>query len=264
MGRKRGRQRSWKGTYWQRQMASHVKRVERPESASSQSNTVVPTSATLTSDLFQQNKGAGVSYRAKKAGREGGGGRTRSRSADPLLTPSKRDDRLTSDRSEGEDEDKRPGRSSSSVDSGEALGGVSGLGEGGEGSRSSVHARKSDRQHRHANDGVDEVVDSLDVGEDHRDNERRGVGSGSVVESVVGVGDHQTDDHERGNVDDGDSPKRPLDCCWHARSGIGGFARCKSYELGFSEVEGAGDDHGADSLERVDEQGVAEVLGSDV
>jgi hypothetical protein len=100
------------------------------------------------------------------------------------------------DRGKDEDGNGRVEGSSGSVDVPEDLGGVAGLGEGSEGSRTGVDAGHADGEDRDADGDVDEVVETADVGSAKNEDEGRGVGSltslrGSLESRVV-VGDEET------------------------------------------------------------------------
>lgn len=95
----------------------------------------------------------------------------------------------------------------------EASRGESGFSHGGQGSGTSVDARETDGQDRDTDGGIDEVIETLDAGSLEDEDERRG---GSIVaaasqKTFVGVGNEETDDGQRGDVDDRDSPESLLD-----------------------------------------------------
>lgn len=99
------------------------------------------------------------------------------------------------------------------VNVGEASRSESGFSHGGQGSGTGVDARKTDGQDRDTNGGVDEVIETLDTGSLEDEDERRGGGivAAASQKTVVGVGNEETDDGQRGDVDHGDSPEGLLD-----------------------------------------------------
>jgi len=96
------------------------------------------------------------------------------------------------DRSEDQDGDDRGQRSTGLVNVGEDSGSETGLGESGQGSRSGVDTRETDREDGDTDGGVDQVVETLDVGVGKDQNERRSLGvvtRGPGEKSLVIVGD---------------------------------------------------------------------------
>jgi hypothetical protein len=125
------------------------------------------------------------------------------------------------DGSEGEDKDNRPKGSTRLVDVAEEFGGESGLGEGGEGSGSGVDARETDGEDGDDDRGVDEVVESLDVGVSEDDDEGGSGRTRGTEESLVVVANEETNDGKGGDVDDGDTPKGVLDSGGDGLSRVG-------------------------------------------
>lgn len=177
--------------------------------------------------------------------------------------------------SEDQDGDDRGQRSTGLVNVGEDSGSETGLGESGQGSRSGVDTRETDREDGDTDGGVDQVVETLDVGVGKDQNERRSLGvvtRGPGEKSLVIVGDQQSDQGQGRNVDQGDSrrkmfrlsvphamadvrsahhspPESLLDSGRHGLSRVGGLGGGQTDELGSSEREGGGDEHSADTLE---------------
>jgi hypothetical protein len=100
------------------------------------------------------------------------------------------------------------------VDVGEAPGSESSLGHGGQSSGTSVDAGKTDGQDGDTDGGVDEVVETLDACSLEDEDERRGGGvvAAASQESIVGVGDQETDDEQGCDIYQGYSPYGLLNC----------------------------------------------------
>lgn len=96
-----------------------------------------------------------------------------------------------------------PERSRRLVNVGEDLGSVAGLSEGGKCSGTGVDAAQSDGEDGDANGSVDEVVQSLDAGILEDNDEGRSSSSCTTQETRLVVTDEQTNDSQRGDVDDG-------------------------------------------------------------
>lgn len=170
------------------------------------------------------------------------------------------------DGAKGEHRDDGPERPSTLVNVGEDLGCVTSLGEGGKYTRSGVDAGETDRKNGNADDDVEETVESLKTGERGHDDERRGTSSGTSSEqSLVVVGNVETDDQERGDVDNGDTPESTLDGRRERFARVGSFGSGESDKFSSGERESSRDEYSADTLETVTESsGVAPVLTSDV
>ena len=154
------------------------------------------------------------------------------------------------DGAKDEDGNQRPERSTGLVDVGEDARGVTGLGEGGEGSGTGVHAGETDREDGDADGGVDQVVKTVDTGPSD-DNDKGGdleqgqrkagradgivathISAGSAKQVRVVVRDGETDDGERGDVNQGDSPEGVLDSRRERLSRVGSLSGGKPHELG--------------------------------
>lgn len=117
------------------------------------------------------------------------------------------------DRAKDQDGDNGPQRPTRLVNVGEDSRSESGFSHGGQGSGTGVDAGETDRQDGDTDGGVDEVVETLNTGSLEDEDEGRGGGivAAASEESVIGVGNKQTDDGQRGDVDDRDSPEGLLD-----------------------------------------------------
>lgn len=177
------------------------------------------------------------------------------------------------DRTKDQDGENGEQGSTRLVDVGEASGSESGFSHGGQRSGTGVDARETDGKDRDTDGGVDEVVETLDAGSLEDEDEGRGGGvvAAASQETFVGVGNKETDDGQRGDVDDRDSPEGLLD--WkgsalaqslatepggltssgHGLSRVGSFRRSQTDKFSSGEREGGGNKDGADTLEAVGE-----------
>lgn len=170
-------------------------------------------------------------------------------------------------RSKGADEDEGPERTTGLVNVHEALGGVASLGKRSQGTRSGVDTRQTDGKNGDTDRDVQEVVDAVDPGLVHHDDERRELGTLGLTVDELGlvVRDGEADDEQGGDVDEGDTPEGVLDGRGERLAGVGRLSRGKTDELGTGKRERRSDEHAADSLEPVRERaGVVEVVGTDV
>jgi hypothetical protein len=120
------------------------------------------------------------------------------------------------------------------VDIGEDLGSVASFGERSKGTRTRIHARKTDGQDGDTNGHVDQMVHAVDVGQIEGDNERRGSSARFTSKTGLGVGNHETDDGKGKNVDDGDTPEGSLNSGGHSFTRVGSFGSSKTNKLGSS------------------------------
>lgn len=157
------------------------------------------------------------------------------------------------DGGEAEDEDERVERATGLVDVGEEPGGIASLGESGKGTRTCVDTRETNGKNRDTDGDVDEVVHAVDTGLVHDNDEGGDVGTFSVKETWVVVGNSETDDKERGDVDESNTPEGLLDGSRHSLTGVGGLSGGKTDELGTGKGESGSDEHSANTLESVGE-----------
>lgn len=133
---------------------------------------------------------------------------------------------------EKDNEDQRPQGAARLVNIGEDLGGVSSFGESSEGSRTGIDTGETDGQDRDTDGDVDQMVQTLDLGHIERDDEGRLGSTASAGETGLVVWDEETDDGQRGDIDDGDTPESTLDRSGHGLARVGGLRGSKTDELG--------------------------------
>ena len=214
------------------QIDPQVKRVERPESARSQ---------------LQEKRGRRVSENEQKTKN------FLENSLEDGVTG--RDDVDVGDRTESENGDDRPERTSRFVNVGEDLGSVTSFGEGGEDTGSSVDARETDGEDGNADYDVEERVETGETSEGSHDDERRCSSSISSTEETLLVGgDVETNDEEGREVDNGDTPEGTLDSGGKSLARVGSFSSGDTDELSSGERESGSDEYSADTLESVSER----------
>lgn len=127
---------------------------------------------------------------------------------------------------------------------GEDLGGVLSLGEGGEGSRTGVDARQSNREDREADGDVNEVLKSLDTREGSDKDERRNITARFTTLKIgVGVRDCEADHGKGGDVDDDHTPESLLDGGGEGLPWVGRLGSGETNELCTGERESGGDEY---------------------
>lgn len=167
---------------------------------------------------------------------------------------------------EGELDKDTPERATLVVDVREELGGHAALSHSLHGSGRTESARVGDREDRDGDDGVEDAGEDLDTGILDGDDEggSLGVGTAGTHETLISVGEDETENEQVQDIEDGNSPKHLLASLGDRLAGVGRLGSSKTDHLSTSKGEGSDDEDGAETLEGGESTRVLPVLGTDV
>lgn len=140
------------------------------------------------------------------------------------------------------------------IDVGEDAGSLALLGEGGEGTRGAVDGRVTDGEDGDHDNDVHDGWEDGNAGIVNGDDEGRGgsiSAGGATKKTGLVVWDEETDEGERDDVEEGDTPENLLNGCREGLARVCGLGGGKTDELGTSEGEGRGHEDAAETLEAV-------------
>lgn len=142
------------------------------------------------------------------------------------------------------------------------------LGEGGKGTRGTVDGGVTDGEDGDHDNDVHDRWEGIDLGIVDGDDERRsgGISAGATIEEkLIVVGDEQTDERERDDVEEGDTPENLLDGRRERLARVCGLSGSETDKFSTGEGEGRGHEDAAKTLEAVVERaGVGPVTAANV